>query len=103
MADPERGDIFRPSLQGHDSVGRLPQERPWRLYSQFFVAFFGGVLAVTAIAYLNGKRLGLSDARLRVIIVLGVLTLLISLAALSYVLGSAELNRESRFAISTRP
>ena len=35
--------------------------RPWRLGSQVYVAFFGGVLAVTAIAILNSRRLGMPD------------------------------------------
>jgi hypothetical protein len=32
--------------------------RPWRLMSQAYVAFFGGVIAVTMIAWLNARRLG---------------------------------------------
>lgn len=46
------------------SIGDLPVRaadapKPWRLGSQVYVAFFGGVLAVTAIAILNARRLGL--------------------------------------------
>jgi hypothetical protein len=46
------------------SIGELPVRdadapKPWRLGSQVYVAFFGGVLAVTAIAILNARRLGL--------------------------------------------
>ena len=62
---PERdADLFSPSLT--QSVRReLPAgSRPWRLDSQFYVAFFGGPLAVGAIGVLNGKRLGLSRERL---------------------------------------
>jgi hypothetical protein len=32
--------------------------RPWRLMSQTYVAFFGGVIATTVIAFLNARRLG---------------------------------------------
>jgi hypothetical protein len=45
-------DLFTPTLQGHVPRQRGAQ-RPWRLGSQVYVAFLGGVLAVTAIAYLN--------------------------------------------------
>jgi hypothetical protein len=62
---PERdADLFSPSLTR--SVRRdLPAgSRPWRLASQFYVAFFGGPLAAGAIGLLNGKRLGLPRERL---------------------------------------
>jgi hypothetical protein len=39
-------------------------DRPWRLGSQVYVAFFGGVLAVTAIAILNARRLGMAGKSL---------------------------------------
>ena len=39
-------------------------DRPWRLGSQVYVAFFGGVLAVTAIAILNARRLGMAGRSL---------------------------------------
>jgi len=42
-------DLLTPTLTGQ----REPQREgglPWRLGSQVYVAFFGGVLAVTAIA-----------------------------------------------------
>lgn len=65
-------DLFSPSLT--QSVRReLPAgSRPWRLDSQFYVAFFGGPLAVGAIGYLNGKRLGLSRERLWALAGIGV-------------------------------
>jgi hypothetical protein len=50
------GDLLSPTLQGH--VPRSADApRPWRLGAQLYVAFFGGVLAVTAIALLNARRL----------------------------------------------
>lgn len=55
----EHENLFEPTLQDH--VG--PTEPPWRLDSQFFVAFFGGPLAIGAIAYLNAGRLGMPPAR----------------------------------------
>ena len=36
---------------------------PWRVSSQFWVAFFGGIPGVTAIAFLNARRLGVSTRK----------------------------------------
>jgi hypothetical protein len=54
-------DLLTPTLQGH-----LPRTgvRPWRLGSQVYVAFFGGVLGVTAIALMNAGMLH-APARVR--------------------------------------
>jgi hypothetical protein len=57
-------DLFAPSLT-QTGLRELPAgSRPWRLGSQFYVAFFGGPLAIGAIGFLNGKRLALSQHRL---------------------------------------
>ncbi len=49
-------DLLRPSLgEVPDFDPDLPA--PWRPQSQVYLAFFGGLLAVTVIAYLNGERL----------------------------------------------
>ncbi|GAA0945609.1 hypothetical protein GCM10009554_40640 [Kribbella koreensis] len=47
-------ELLRPTIGADVDV----TVRPWRLMSQAYVAFFGGVLAVTAIAWLNARRLG---------------------------------------------
>ena len=48
--------LLSPTLQ--DYVPRSQDgSKPWRLGSQVYVAFFGGVLAVTAIALINARRL----------------------------------------------
>jgi len=62
-----RDDLFAPSLETARRPGEL--ERPWRLSSQFWVAFFGGPLAIGVIAWLNSHRLALG-ARTRVLIAL---------------------------------
>ncbi|HYN88811.1 MAG TPA: hypothetical protein VER55_09785 [Ardenticatenaceae bacterium] len=78
----DRYDLFRPSVQEARS---LPTGAPpWRLQSQFFIAFFGGVLGITAIAYLNSRRLGLPKNRLRQILVIGLIAF-IGVIALEYV------------------
>jgi hypothetical protein len=54
---PEPNDeLLAPSLGTHRPRAR-DAARPWRLGSQVYVAFFGGPLAVTAIAFANAARL----------------------------------------------
>jgi hypothetical protein len=51
----ETDDLLQPTLADYVA----PAEPPWRLDSQFWVAFFGGPLAVGGISYLNAGRLRL--------------------------------------------
>lgn len=74
--DSDSDDLFSPTLQ--DRPAAMDRDKlPWRLASQFWVAFFGGVLAVTAIAYLNAKRLGVGRERLHMIIIGGVVAFVV--------------------------
>jgi hypothetical protein len=75
-------DLLRPSLQDV----RSPAEggRPWRLTSQFYVAFFGGALAVTALAWLNAGRLGAAREVKRWILVSGLIGVVASVVV-SYI------------------
>ena len=76
-----RDDLFQPSLRG---VARKPREegnRPWRLGSQFYVAFFGGPLAVAAIAWFNAERLGMPSSARRWIPAIGLAGLVASVVA----------------------
>jgi hypothetical protein len=62
LTGPQNDDLFAPTLE----TARRPGERrkPWRLSSQFWVAFFGGPLAIGTIAWFNSHRLELErDAR----------------------------------------
>jgi hypothetical protein len=65
-----------------------PVERrrlPWRVSSQFWVAFFGGIPAVTVIAFLNARRLG-STARKQVwIVVAGIAAAVVFLALAAWI------------------
>jgi hypothetical protein len=45
---------------------------PWRVSSQFWVAFFGGIPAVTVIAFLNARRLGSTARKQQWIVVAGI-------------------------------
>jgi hypothetical protein len=40
---------------------RRSDDRPWRLGSQFWVAFFGGPAAAALVGHLNGSRLGIPE------------------------------------------
>jgi hypothetical protein len=72
-------DLFTPTLV--DLPARpAGTPRPWRLSSQLYVAFLGGPLAAAAVAWLNGRRLGLEPARLRLVPAVGALGLGVALA-----------------------
>ena len=48
-------DLLQPTVSNEP----LLRDKPWRVSSQFWVAFFGGVLPVTLIAIANAIRLGM--------------------------------------------
>jgi hypothetical protein len=62
----DRDDLLQPTLAGHE---RQPmRDKPWRVSSQVYVAFFGGPLAVGAIATYNAMTLGMPGrARLAIV------------------------------------
>jgi hypothetical protein len=65
-------ELLRPTV----GAGVDMSARPWRLMSQTYVAFFGGVLASTAVAYRNAGRLGVDAAKRRLILLTGLVGLL---------------------------
>lgn len=77
-------DLLRPSIDKDIDLS----VRPWRLVSQTYVAFFGGVIATTVIAYLNAGRLGVDAAKRRLILVTGAVSLV--LAAVVFALVGEE-------------
>lgn len=76
-------DLFAPSLQ--EEAPASLRSLPWRVGSQFWPAFFGGSLAVGSLAYVNGRRLGLSRERQRWILISTLAAFLLTLGVLSYV------------------
>ncbi|MFI7065112.1 hypothetical protein ACIBL3_29250 [Kribbella sp. NPDC050124] len=60
-------ELLRPTI----GAGVDMSVRPWRLMSQTYVAFFGGVIASTTIAFLNARRLGVDAAKQRLILLTG--------------------------------
>ena len=62
----DRDDLLQPTLA--DQRQHRPLEKPWRLGSQVYVAFFGGAFALGGIAFLNAGRLAMSmRARLAIV------------------------------------
>ena len=60
-------ELLRPTI----GAGVDLSTRPWRLMSQTYVAFFGGVIATTVIALLNARRLGVTPDKRRLILAAG--------------------------------
>lgn len=86
--EPNRqNDLFSPSLQASD-VGY--NERPWRLSSQFWVAFLGGTLAIAGLSYFNAKRLKLPPDKLRLVVIIGALGTIATIAIAVYVGANLE-------------
>jgi hypothetical protein len=80
-------DLLTPTLQEHRP--RSPSaRRPWRLGSQLYVAFFGGVIAVTAIALVNAMRLRVPGRVLLTIAGIGALGLAAVVAFIAIFFGN---------------
>jgi hypothetical protein len=62
MSTPSRPALLTPSLGNATKVPADAGTRPWHLQSMFYVAFFGGPMAITWIAYQNAKRLDTDPA-----------------------------------------
>jgi len=98
MNEPEpRDDLFTPSLRGVVRKPRTEGSRPWRLGSQFYVAFLGGALAVAAIAWFNSERLGMRPSTRRWIPVIGIAGCIASV--LAAVATGADLGGAQRLAV----
>ncbi|MEN6371606.1 MAG: hypothetical protein ABFD64_06280 [Armatimonadota bacterium] len=69
-------DLLSPTLgdQQLQPAGR----KPWQPTSLLYVAFFGGALAYTVIALINGRRIGLSKDKQNLIMLLGFIGLVAS-------------------------
>jgi hypothetical protein len=74
-------DLLTPTLEGVRRDALPEGDRPWRIGSQVYVGFFGGPLAVGAIAYVNGGRLAMEGPRRAVLLGVGLAGLLAALVA----------------------
>jgi hypothetical protein len=88
-------DLFAPALEGRRRRVLEEGERPWRLSSQFYVAFFGGSLAVATIAWFNAERLGVDRAKKRLIPLVGLGGLVATIAVIE-ILGGGEFGSSQR-------
>lgn len=84
-------DLFQPSI----SADRHYLERPWNPASNFYVAFFGGVIAATAIAYLNAVRLHVEHLRPRIVAV-GLAGVVVALVIARFISESVTDDDEAR-------
>jgi len=73
--------------------------RPWRLMSQAYVAFFGGVIATTVIAFLNARRLGVVASKRRLIVALGAVGLVVAAVVLTFLTDDTSTSSGIRVAI----
>jgi hypothetical protein len=81
----ELDELLRPT------VAEAPKRRlPWRVASQFWVAFFGGIPAVTAIAFFNARRLGSSGRRQQWIVLAGLAALAAFVALYAWLRGTDD-------------
>ena len=88
-------ELLRPTI----GAGVDLSVRPWRLMSQTYVAFFGGVIASTTIAYLNARRLGVDAAKRRLILLIGAAGLAIVIALFSFLNGGDDLTSGLRVGV----
>lgn len=65
-------------------------EPPWRVASQIYVAFFGGSLAVTVIAWVNARRLRMEDRSRLWILVAGAIAIAATFALYLAILDPSE-------------
>jgi len=89
-------ELLRPTIGADIDLST----RPWRLMSQAYVAFFGGVIATTVIATVNARRLGVPASGRRLILLAGGIGLV--LAAISLVLLTDELTASSGTRVAIR-
>jgi hypothetical protein len=71
-------ELLRPTIGASVDMSA----RPWRSMSQTYVAFFGGVIATTVIAFLNARRLGVGPDKRRLILALGAAGMVLSAAVI---------------------
>ena len=89
-------ELLRPTI----GAGVDMSVRPWRLMSQTYVAFFGGVIGSTIIASLNARRLGVDAAKRRLIVLIGAGGLVAVIAVFTLLSGDNDLT--SGFGVGIR-
>ena len=69
--------LFTPSVRNE----ALPTPPPYRVSSTFYVGFFGGPLACTAVNVINARRLGIPERDRLWLLVIGGVGMIVGLAA----------------------
>lgn len=92
-------DLLQPTVT--DDVQRSGP-LPWRLGSQFWVAFFGGSVAVTTIALLNAARLRMPRQKRWWIAIAGVLAVGLTAGVYYWLQASVEKNVNSSIRLAWR-
>jgi hypothetical protein len=88
-------ELLRPTI----GAGVDLSVRPWRLMSQTYVAFFGGVISATVIAFLNARRLGVAPDKRRLILLVGGIGLLLAAVVISLLTTDSTTSAGIRVAI----
>ena len=88
----ELDELLRPTVAPEVPKGRLP----WRVSSQFWVAFFGGIPAVTGIAFFNARRLGASARKQQWIVAAGLAATAAFVALYAWLRGTDDAPRTMR-------
>jgi hypothetical protein len=75
-------DLLKPTIIEQSAL----RQPPWSVDSLVYPAFFGGPLAVTYLAAINARRLGVGERNIVLIISVGVAALLAQLAVIAFLL-----------------
>jgi hypothetical protein len=88
-------ELLQPTLQDH--TPDRAAVKPWHVGHQFWVAFIGGILAITVIAYLNSQRLRLEKSQQRLILGAGILGFILYITVIILTPPSDSSQRIMRF------
>jgi hypothetical protein len=88
-------ELLRPTI----STGVDLSVRPWRLMSQTYVAFFGGVISATLIAFLNARRLGVAPDKRRLVLLIGGIGLVLAAVVMAVLTTGSETSSGIQVAI----
>lgn len=79
---PHDDDLLKPTI----TETPITTDRPWRVDSLVYPAFFGGPIAVTFLAALNARRLGLGERKVALILASGAAALTAQLLVIAFLL-----------------
>lgn len=90
-------DLLKPTI----TETAVPTERPWRVDSLVYPAFFGGPIAVTFLSALNARRLGLDGRKVALILAAGAASLTAQLLVIAFFLqGTSSSGQRFSFTVA---